>query len=131
MATRLAAKDIAALAVIGKRVIHPGGRASTESLLGGAQITDTTHVLDVGCGVATTAVEIAPHYGEKVTAVDISPLMLERATANARAARVAHLVTVEEGDILNLGYADESCDVVIAEAVTMFGYIVVAGTKPN
>ena len=126
MATRLAAKDIAALdpykfmAVIGKRVIHPGGRASTESLLGRAQITDTTRVLDVGCGVATTAVEIAARHGATVTAVDISPVMLERATANARAAGVAHLVTVEEGDILNLGYADESFDVVIAEAVTMF-----------
>ena len=65
MATRLAAKEIAALdpykfmAVIGKRVIHPGGRSSTESLLRRAQITDTTRVLDVGCGVATTAVEIA------------------------------------------------------------------------
>ena len=126
MATRLAAKEIAALdpykfmAVIGKRVIHPGGRASTESLLRRAHITDTTRVLDVGCGVATTAVEIAKRYGAPVTAVDISPVMLERATANARAAGVAHLVSVEEGDILNLGHADESFDVVIAEAVTMF-----------
>ena len=126
MATRLAAKEIAALdpykfmAVIGKRVIHPGGRASTESLVRRAQITDTTRVLDVGCGVATTAVEIARRYGAPVTAVDISPVMLERAAANARAAGVAHLVTVEAGDILNLGYADDSFDVVIAEAVTMF-----------
>src|SRR5438132_5147364 len=88
MATRLAAKEIAVLdpykfmAVIGKRVIHPGGRSSTESLLRRAQITDTTRVLDVGCGVATTAVEIAKRYGAQVTAVDISPVMLERATAN-------------------------------------------------
>ena len=126
MATRLASKEIAALdpykfmAVIGKRVIHPGGRASTESLLRRAQITDSTRVLDVGCGVATTAVEIARRYGAPVTAVDISPVMLERAKANARAAGVAHLVTVEEGDILSLGYDDDSFDVVLAEAVTMF-----------
>lgn len=94
MTTRLAAKEIAALdpykfmAVIGKRVIHPGGRASTESLLRRAAITDTTRVLDVGCGVATTAVEIAKRHGARVTSVDISPVMLERATANARAAGV-------------------------------------------
>lgn len=126
MATRLAAKEIAALdpykfmAVIGKRVIHPGGRSSTESLLRRAAITDTTRVLDVGCGVATTAVEIAKRYGAQVTAVDISPVMLERATANARAAGVAHLVTIEDGDILNLRFSDDTFDVVIAEAVTMF-----------
>jgi SAM-dependent methyltransferase len=108
------------MAVIGKRVIHPGGRASTESLLRRAAITDISRVLDVGCGVATTAVEIATRYGARVTAVDISPLMLERARDNARAAGVAQLVSVEEGDILNLDYDDASFDVVIAEAVTMF-----------
>ena len=126
MATRLAAPEIAALdpykfmAVIGKRVIHPGGRASTESLLRRAAITDRTRVLDVGCGVATTAVEIAKRYGAQVTAVDISPVMLERAAANARAADVAHLVTIEEGDILSLRFDDDTFDVVMAEAVTMF-----------
>ncbi|HMC68597.1 MAG TPA: hypothetical protein VKJ07_05535, partial [Mycobacteriales bacterium] len=65
MATKLSSQDIAKLdpykfmAVIGKRVIHPGGRASTESLLRRATITEASRVLDVGCGVATTAVEIA------------------------------------------------------------------------
>jgi hypothetical protein len=45
MATRLAPGEITDLdpykfmAVIGKRVIHPGGRASTETLLARAQIT--------------------------------------------------------------------------------------------
>ena len=43
------------MALIGKRVIHPGGRASTEALLARAQITGSARVLDVGCGVATTA----------------------------------------------------------------------------
>ncbi len=65
------------LAVIGKRVIHPGGRASTEALLQRAAITSTSGVLDVGCGVATTAVEIARRYGAHVTALDIAALMLD------------------------------------------------------
>jgi len=124
--TRLAADDIAALdpyrfmAVIGKRVIHPGGRASTESLLGRAGITEDSRVLDVGCGVATTAIEIARRSGAQVTAVDISALMLERAEANLRAAGVADRVTVAHGDILALDFGEATFDVVIAEAVTMF-----------
>jgi SAM-dependent methyltransferase len=126
MTTKLAASEVAALdpykfmAVIGKRVIHPGGRASTEALLAQAQITGAARVLDVGCGVATTAIEIARRYGAQVTAADISPLMLERAEANAQAAGVADLVTVTSADILALPFDDAAFDVVIAEAVTMF-----------
>lgn len=123
---RLASREVAALdpykfmALIGKRVIHPGGRASTKALLERAAITEASRVLDVGCGVGTTAVEIAERHRAAVTAVDIAPLMLERATANVSAAGVGDRVTVEEADILALPYPDDSFDVVIAEAVTMF-----------
>jgi ubiquinone/menaquinone biosynthesis C-methylase UbiE len=118
---KLAAAEVSALdpykfiAAIGKRVIHPGGRASTEALLARSEVTETSRILDVGCGVATTAVQIAARYGAHVRAVDISPLMLERAATNARAARVADLVAVQEGDICALAFADDSFDVVIAE----------------
>ena len=126
MATKLAPPEIGDLdpykfmAVIGKRVIHPGGRASTEALLRRARITGSAGVLDVGCGVARTAIQIARRCGAGVTAADISPLMLERAGANARAAGVADLVTVTSADILALPFDDAAFDVVIAEAVTMF-----------
>src|SRR4029077_9518611 len=120
------ADEIAALdpykfmAVVGKRVIHPGGRASTESLLSQAGIDAASRVLDVGCGVATTAIEIARRHHAHVMAVDVAPLMLERARQNAQAANQTELVTVQEGDILDLPFADNTFDVVIAEAVTMF-----------
>lgn len=124
--TRLSAAEIAALdpykfmAVLGKRVIHPGGRASTEALLARGGITAASRVLDVGCGVATTAIEIAERFGAHVTAVDIAPLMLDRATTNTSAAKVRDRVTVQKGDILDLPFPDGTFDVVIAEAVTMF-----------
>jgi cyclopropane fatty-acyl-phospholipid synthase-like methyltransferase len=91
--TKLAAAEVAALdpykfmATIGKTVIHPGGRVSTQALLGSARITAASRVLDVGCGVATTAIEIARRFGAQVTALDIAPLMPERAEANVRAAK--------------------------------------------
>lgn len=108
------------MAVIGKRVIHPGGRRSTEELFRRADFQPGQHVLDVGCGVGTTAIEIARRYGCQVTAVDISPIMLGRAQANIRAAGLERKITVEHGDITALQFPANAFDRVLAEAVTMF-----------
>lgn len=108
------------LAVLGKRVIHPGGRASTDLLLDWAGLQPGQRVLDVGCGVGTTAVRLAREHGVDVVAGDISRLMRERATRNVRAAGLGDRVWVEDADILALPYDDGSFDCVIAEAVTMF-----------
>jgi SAM-dependent methyltransferase len=108
------------LAVLGKRVIHPGGRASTDELIRRADFAAGQRVLDVGCGVGTTAIRIAKDFGATVAAVDIAPLMLERAATNVHAAGVQDRVSVEHGDITALPYADATFDRVVAEAVTMF-----------
>jgi len=108
------------MAVIGKRVIHPGGRLATEQLLKRAAISAETRVLDVGCGVGTTAITVAQRFDAHVTAVDIEPLMLERTQEAVQVAGVDDRVHVQEGDILSLDFQDDSFDVVIAEAVTMF-----------
>lgn len=76
------------LAVLGKRVIHPGGRASTDRLLELAALRPGERVLDIGCGVATTAVRLARECDVDVVAADISMLMRERATRNVRAAHL-------------------------------------------
>ena len=108
------------LAVLGKRVIHPGGRVSTDRLLELARLRPRERVLDIGCGVATTAVRLARECDVDVVAADISPLMREHAERNVRASRVEGRVRVEAADILSLPYDDASFDCVVAEAVTMF-----------
>lgn len=124
--TKLSAQEISALdpyalmAALGKRVIHPGGRRATEQLLAWADIAAGEHVLDAGCGVATTAIEIVRRCGATVAALDIAPLMLERARRQVQRAGLADRISVQQGDILDLPYADETFDCVLAEAVTMF-----------
>jgi SAM-dependent methyltransferase len=108
------------LAVLGKRVIHPGGRASTDRLLELAAVRPEERVLDIGCGVGTTAIRLAQEYGARVVAADIAPVMRERAQTNVAARHVEDRVSVQDADIRSLPYPDESFDVVIAEAVTMF-----------
>src|SRR5438132_13068234 len=67
------------MAVLGKRVIHPGGRRSTEELFDLAHLQVGQKALDVGCGVGTTAIQMARRFGGAVTAVAIAPVMPERA----------------------------------------------------
>lgn len=124
--TRLTAKEIEALdpymlmAVLGKRVIHPGGRRSTEELLQQANFQTGQQVLDVGCGVGTTAIEIVRRFGAQVTVVDISDLMLDRARDNIDSTKLADQIEVKQGNILALAFPDNNFDRVVAEAVTMF-----------
>jgi ubiquinone/menaquinone biosynthesis C-methylase UbiE len=77
-------------------------------------------VLDVGCGVGTTAITVAERFGADVTAIDIEPLMLQRTQEAVQVADLEDRVHVRQGDILALDFPDGSFDVVIAEAVTMF-----------
>ena len=107
-------------AVIGKRVIHPGGRHSTQQLFELAQLRSGHKALDVGCGVGTTAIELSRRFGVAVTALDISPIMLERARRNVQRIGLEREIEVEQGDILALRFPDATFDRVIAEAVTMF-----------
>ncbi len=108
------------LAVLGKRVIHPGGRRSTEELFNLAHLQFGHKALDVGCGVATTAIQMARRFKVTITAVDVSPVMLERARSYVRRAGLERDIEVEHGDILALRFPDGTFDRVIAEAVTMF-----------
>lgn len=123
---RLSAREVESLdpyqfmAVLGKKVIHPGGRRSTEELLGWAELRPELRVLDVGAGVGTTAIEMARRHGCRVTAVDIDQNMLARAHSAVAAADLGHLVTVRHGDIQALDFPDEEFDRVLIEAVTMF-----------
>jgi SAM-dependent methyltransferase len=108
------------LAVLGKRVIHPGGRRSTRELFQRADFAPDQSVIDVGCGVGTSAIEIARRYGAHVTAADISPLMLAHARENVKKARVEGKVEVVRADLQHLPYPDNSFDRVLAEAVSMY-----------
>ncbi|QYU69611.1 methyltransferase domain-containing protein [Leptolyngbya sp. 15MV] len=108
------------MSILGKRVIHPGGRRSTEELFQLAEFRPEHRVLEVGCGVGTTAVEIATRFGCHVTAVDIDPRMVARTEEAAREARVESRVRVREADIQALPFTDDSFDRVVIEAVTIF-----------
>jgi len=123
---RLTAAEIRALdpyqlmAELGKTVIHPGGSRSTEELLAMAAPAPGHRVLDAGCGIGTTAAQIARRFNCEVVALDINEANLDRARCTVEQVGVDERVTLQRGDIEQLDLEDESFDVVIVEAVTMF-----------
>jgi ubiquinone/menaquinone biosynthesis C-methylase UbiE len=123
---RLTAAEIRALdpyqlmAELGRTVIHPGGGRSTEELLALADPRPGQRVLDAGCGIGTTAAKIARRFNCEVVALDINEANLDRARCTVERGGVDDRVRVRRGDIQQLRFEDESFDVVIVEAVTMF-----------
>ena len=108
------------LAALGKKVVRPGGHRSTEQLFEMAEIKPDHHVLEVGCGVGATAIEMVQRFGCQVTAIDHSKLMLEKADELTRAAGLSDRIQYQEADMCGLPCEDNTFDVVVIEAVTMF-----------
>jgi SAM-dependent methyltransferase len=108
------------LAALGKKVVRPGGHRSTDQLFAFADLQASDSVLDVGCGVGTTGIEIAERFGSRVTLTDKSELMLAEARTNVAKAGLRDRIEIDRGDIHELPYENDTFDVTMIEAVTMF-----------
>jgi len=51
------------LAVLGKKVIRPGGLGASEKIFRIANFQAGQNVLDIGCGVGTTAIQVTCRFG--------------------------------------------------------------------
>lgn len=108
------------MAELGKQVIHPGGKYSTKQMYRMANLQKGMHVLDIGCGVGTTAIEIAKKFGCYVTASDIDQNMLDKAVENVKRAGLSDKIEIVKADIQQMPFETNKFDAVIVEAVTMF-----------
>ena len=70
MTVKLTNEEIAKLdpyqlmAVLGKKVIHPGGKQSTKELYVMANFQPHHLVLEIGCGVGTTGIDIVKKFSD-------------------------------------------------------------------
>ncbi|MCB0047329.1 MAG: class I SAM-dependent methyltransferase [Caldilineaceae bacterium] len=89
--------------------VHAGGE-DLARLVELAGLTGTEQVLDAGCGAGHTALALAPEAGE-VTALDLSSEMLAQ-VAGLAATRGLDNISVQQGDVEQLPFADNRFDVV-------------------
>ena len=91
---------------------HVGGVQATEMLLLPLQITETTRVLDLGCGIGGPARFMAHNFGCKVTGVDLTPIYVETGQALSKMTGLAGLTELQVGSATDLPMEDETFDLV-------------------
>lgn len=97
--------------------IHAGEGAATLELVEKLHIKRGDHVLDVGCGIGTTAIMIADMTGARVTGIDLSPKMIEKARDSADRLGISDQVQFKIGNVLALDFNEAAFDVALFESV--------------
>jgi len=98
---------------------HVRGVAATEELAAALNPPRGAKVLDVGCGLGGPARYLAAEYGCRVTGVDLSRVFVGVAEMLTGRAGLSASVTCEQGDALDLAFADGAFDHAWTEHVAM------------
>lgn len=106
------------LAKLGKKRLRPGGIKATSFLMKHANIDQVSKILEVGCNMGTSAIELLKKYKNiHIVACDIDDEALKIAAVNAKNAKVDNRITFIHADATNLFFEDASFDVIINEAM--------------
>jgi len=89
---------------------HIGGRVATDRFMNQLDISESDHVLDVGCGLGGAARYVAGTYGSKVTGIDVTPEYIETGNVLCEWVRLDQQVTLHRASALEMPFGDESFD---------------------
>jgi sarcosine/dimethylglycine N-methyltransferase len=98
---------------------HTLGRIATSQLAELAKITSEDAVLDAGSGIGGTARFLADQYRCRVTAIDLTEEYCETARWLNQLTGLDDRISVRQGDVTDLPFADASFDVVTSQHVQM------------
>ncbi len=100
---------------------HPGGKDLSARLVGSLELDAGSHVLDIACGLGTTAMSIAAEIGATVVGIDASERNIATANDEATARGLNDRVRFAMEDAAALPFEDAAFDAVICEcAVSTF-----------
>ncbi|MGE5334435.1 MAG: class I SAM-dependent methyltransferase [Nitrososphaerota archaeon] len=98
---------------------HTGGKAATLELAQIANLTPGTRVLDVGGGIGGAARLLASQMGCEVTVIDLTEAYCQVGEMLTRQAGLSERVSFQQGNALDLPYADHAFDAVWTQHSTM------------
>jgi sarcosine/dimethylglycine N-methyltransferase len=98
---------------------HTMGPIATSQLTALAEITSDNHVLDAGSGIGGTSRFLADQYKCRVTAIDLTEEYCDTARWLNRLTGLDDRISVRQGSVTDLPFADASFDVAISQHVQM------------
>ena len=76
--------------------------------------------LDIGCGPGYLTIEIAKRSNLKMIGIDIDPEAVRIARNNVKRENITDRITIEQGDVHQLRYADGSADLIVSRGSFLF-----------
>lgn len=95
--------------------MHPGGIELTAELGTRLGLQNGSRVLDVACGVGTTAIYLAKHFGCRVTGLDLAEWNVKEAKNLLSSSVVSDLVDFRIGDAEDIIFKNQIFDYVVCE----------------
>ena len=89
---------------------HVGGRTATQHLLDQLNLSEDTHLLDVGCGVGGLARVVASQYASRVTGLDLTPEFVEVGNTLCGWVGLDHRINLQQGSALMLPFEADTFD---------------------
>ena len=119
---RKAGKDIGALTTADLGTVdefHIRGRKATLELAQSLNLSDTSHVLDIGSGLGGPARTLAETYGCRVTGIDLTQAFCDAATTLSGWVGLSDRVTFRQGDATSLPFGNAEFDAAMTIHVAM------------
>lgn len=95
--------------------MHPGGLGLTKELGNKIGITKNSKVLDVACGVGTSAIFLAKSFGCHVTGIDLGAKNVDEAVKNSASEGTSAYTEFKVSDAEKIEFPDEAFDHVVCE----------------
>lgn len=105
------------LAALSVNYAHPGGLFATYQSLDNLNVTDSSKILEIGCGTGQTTATIADMYTCEIIGIDNNDRMVAQASGHLRN---NNSVTVQKASAEFLPFESNIFDVIISESVLVF-----------
>lgn len=98
---------------------HIGGRPATEYVVAKMSVSNSQHILDVGCGIGGATRYLAAQYGCRVTGIDLTPDYIEVARELAARTGLDRQATYQVASALNMPFHEAHFDGALTLHVAM------------
>ena len=89
---------------------HIGGRSASKNLLDQLNLSEDSHILDIGCGIGGASRFTANHYQANITGIDLTSEYIETGRALCSWLGLDKQIHLHHGSALSMPFDDQSFD---------------------